>query len=151
MGDRNIQSMVLRLINQVKLPGHQFHMVVLPEDAYPRIEQFPDVESLITAIKGYLGKPIHLFPFLGQVFAITSGPHHHLRTPYGLFPLFAMPEGNEIPDLQYGWVGPNLSHPQAPTSDIPEVAQGDGVATREPAEAAGDDEDDDGGTPIFTS
>lgn len=121
MGNPTVQAMVMQMFNQTKFPGQGFHMVVLPEDAWPRVETFETVEKLITGIRSYLGTPTHVFPFIGQLLGITAGPNHHLRTPYGMLPLFDIPTADEAEEVEYGWLGPNLHRPEAPQMGDEEV------------------------------
>lgn len=132
MGNPTVQAMVMQLFNQSKLAGQEFHMVVLPEDDWPAIETYDTIEKLIEAIKGYLGTPTHIFPFVGQVMGITSGPNHHLRTPYGMLPLFSIPTEDDVEEVEYGWVGPSLQRPEAPQSYDDEIID---EAAEEAAEA----------------
>lgn len=123
MGNPTVQALVMQLFNQSKLPGQKFHMVVLPEDAWPSVETFDTIEDLIKAIKERLGTPCHVFPFIGQVMGITAGPNHHLRTPYGMLPLFDIPTEDEAEEVQYGWIGPNLHRPEAPQASDDDVVE----------------------------
>lgn len=114
-----VQTLISSLLNQGRNADQRYHLVVLPEDDWPRTEEFDDVNDMIARIRELLTQPCHLFPFLGTRLAITKEPNRFLRTPLGSLPLFDMPSESEMFDEEHGWVGPALDKPQAP-SDVPD-------------------------------
>lgn len=112
--------------------------MVFPEDDWPRCEEFDDVKQLINRIKEMLGKPCHLYPFLGNKLTITKGPNHYLMTPMGPLPLFDLPNPDEVDPAEHGWVGPERQIPAPPTLSEVEDSQHEAEADDEAAQDARD-------------
>jgi len=114
------QTLLAALLNQQRQTDQMYHLVVIPEDDWPRVEAFECVTELITVVRELLGTSCHLFPFLGQRLIVTRGPNRFLRTPLGALPLFEIPEGDSLDDEEFGWVGPSLDKNVAPTDPLEE-------------------------------
>ncbi len=114
-----VQTLISTILNQTRAVDQRYHLVVLPEDDWPRTEEFDDVKDMIARVRELLDTPCHLFPFLGTKLAITKGPNRFLRTPLGALPLFDIPAEGQMDDEDHGWMGPSLDKPQAPT-DVPD-------------------------------
>ena len=115
-----MQSMLLQTLNSQRTVGQKFIMMVLFDDAWPKYEEFDDVQQLVRRIKELLGKPCALSVFLGCRLHITQGPNRYLQTPFGPIPLFDLPDGNAVGVQDFGWVGPEMNTPQPPTTDTEE-------------------------------
>lgn len=121
-----VHTLISTLLNQTRAADQRYHLVVLPEDDWPRTEEFDDVKDMIARVQELLDTPCHLFPFLGTKLAITKGPNRFLRTPLGALPLFDIPTEGQMDDEDHGWMGPSLDKPQAPT-DVTEDHDDDEV------------------------
>jgi hypothetical protein len=135
-------SMLTQLMNSQRPPAQKFMLVVLPEDDWPRVEEYNDISELIASIQTLLGTPCHLFPFLGNKLTITQGPNHFLLTPMGPIPLFTLPEPAEDNAVEHGWVGPERAMPQPPTARQVEQARHDREAEEDAAQALVNEEMD---------
>lgn len=153
MAQPAIQDMLTMLINQTKLAGQAFYLVVVPEDNYPRVEEYTTFEALLAAIKGYVKTYVCLFPFLGQRMGITDGEHRHLRTPYGLFPLFDIPKEDMLVESPHGWVGPQEDQPDTQFDEVDEEETAEIVDDSEgelsPAVNTQPEDVDQDDTPVF--
>ncbi len=109
-----VASLVAQVLNAQRQVGQKFLLLVLPEDDWPRCEEFDTVDGLVSRIKALLGEPCHLFPFMGTQLTITQGPNRFLRTPLGAVPLFDIPDPDTSDPTEYGWVGPSLAQPGPP-------------------------------------
>lgn len=117
IADPAVASLLKQTLNNQRTQAQKFLLLVLPEDDWPRLHEYEDVNQLITAIKELLGTNCHIFPFLGHKLGITEGPNRFLITPYGPLPLFDIPEPDQIGEAEYGWVGSSLDRPVLPTTD----------------------------------
>lgn len=154
-------SMMMQTLNQQRPAAQQFHLMVLPEAGWPTFEAYDDVTQLVARVKALIGQPYCLFAFLGFRLPITNGPLRYLQTPMGALPLFDIPNADAAPTAEFGWVGPDMDIPVAPTSDTEEVpipedlpsAQGDAQQvqplTMQPEQPPGSVEAMSGGTPMF--
>lgn len=152
--DPAMTSLITRFLNNQRQAAQQFHLLILPDDGWPSIETFDDVNQLIERIKGLLGTPVCLCPFLGYKLSITEGPNRFLMTPMGSLRLFDIPDPEQIPATRYGWVGPSLDTPQPPmddtdpaddvVTDVP-IVESNAPAEELPEPAP----DSSGNTPIF--
>jgi len=118
--DAATASLVSQVLNANRQVGQKFLLLVLPEDDWPRCEEFDVVTHLVDRIKELLGECCHLFPFLGMSLAITEGPNRFLQTPFGALPLFDLPDPSTVDATQFGWVGPEIDRPQAPGAQLDE-------------------------------
>lgn len=101
-----VQDLMRSLIDSQRQAGQSFYLVVVPDDATPRIEEFSTVGAQIDRIIELLGTECALFPFLGHKLSITRGPTRFLRTPFGgMLPLFRIPPPEEAEIEETGWVG----------------------------------------------
>ena len=135
-------TLVQQLIENARGADQQFYLVILPEDASPRVETFSSVESLQARIMELLGTEVSLFPFMGYWLGITRGDNRFLHTPFGVLPLFELPVPDESAIDNTGWVGTEtreLDIPEHPTP--PRVMEDDGED-----EDTVEDEDD---TPVL--
>ena len=114
-------SMMMQTLNNQRPAAQKFHLMVLPEAGWPTFEEYDDVTQLIARIKEMIGQPFCLFAFLGFRLPITNGPLRYLHTPMGALPLFDIPNADSAPTAEFGWVGPDMDIPVAPTSDTEEV------------------------------
>ena len=125
-----MQTLISQLLNQSRSPDQTFIMVVVPDDAPPTLEQFDSVELLQARIGVLLEQDVHLFPFLGTRLGISKGPNRHLITPFGVLPLYTIPNVDQLELEDDGFVGKSRDIYQAPQS------------AAEPTEAVEGDEDD---------
>lgn len=154
-------SMMMQTLNQQRPAAQKFHLMVLPEAGWPTFEEYDDVTQLVARVKALIGQPYCLFAFLGFRLPITNGPLRYLQTPMGALPLFDIPNADAAPTAEFGWVGPDMDIPVAPTSDTEEVpipedlpsAQGDAQQvqplTMQPEQPPGSAGATPGGTPMF--
>jgi hypothetical protein len=133
--------------------GQKYHIVVLPETEYPRLETFETVPEMIQRIQVLLGDEVSLFPFVGNFMPITKGPHRFLLTPYGPLPLFHIPTPEELEMEATGYVGPTPTEfaipiPRDAPVPIPQPVSVDppqsGPAAPQTASESGKDADPDG-------
>lgn len=120
-----MQMVAETMINRCKAPDQKFYLVVLPDNAFPRIEEYESIELLRRGIQNLIGQNVWLFPFMGYHFGISRGPHRYLMTPFGPLPLFETPDPQTAQLEEDGFVGiveEELEAPSAP-SDGPEVRQ----------------------------
>jgi len=103
--DEAHSSLMRQAVNTTRPAGYRFLLVVVPEDAHPRCEEFATVEALIARIKELLNTPCYLFPQIGQRLGITKGRDRFLTTSWGNFPLFDVPTMDEVVETATGWVG----------------------------------------------
>jgi len=115
-----MQDMLRQLMNASAVQGQKYYLVVIPEDAHPRIETFEQIERLQHRIIDLLGQNCSLFPFLGHWLGISRGQWKYLVTPYGSMPLFNIPAPGEIQVDESGWVGEDDQELVIP-SVMPEV------------------------------
>lgn len=115
--DPAYRSMVEQVMTQQRPASQKFYIVVLPEDEWPRCEEFSDMTEMVDRIKGLIGTGVCLFPFLGHQLTITEGVNRFLLTPMGSIALFDLPNPENTPVAKNGWVGPSMDTPQAPTEE----------------------------------
>lgn len=125
-----LTSMLMQVMNAQRPAAHRFILMVLPEDNWPTIEEFDDIAVLVARIKEFLGKPVCLFAFLGNRLTITAGDNRYLMTPMGSIPLFELPDPEQATAAEFGWVGPSMDKPRAPTdedggADLPDETEPD--------------------------
>ncbi len=113
-------SLITQSLNVNRQADQKFVLLILPEDNWPRCEEFDVVQQLVARIKELLGTPCCLHAFLGHRLNITAGPHRFLTTPMGSLPLFDLPEPERAPLAEFGWVGADMDTPQAPLTDTEE-------------------------------
>jgi hypothetical protein len=109
-----VVDLFMRVVDAQRQATQRFCLLIVPEDNYPRFEEFDTVAALVTAIRSYADTDFHLFPFLGTRLPITKGPFRFLRTPFGgNIPLFDMIDEN-APEEEHGWMGktalPDIHH-----------------------------------------
>ena len=125
-------TLVQQLIENARGADQQFYLVILPEDASPRVETFAGVESLQARIMELLGTEVSLFPFMGYWLGITHGENRFLHTPFGVLPLFELPVPDESAIDNTGWVGTESRdldippHPAAAVATTDDAGDGDG-------------------------
>lgn len=154
-------SMMMQTLNQQRPAAQKFHLMVLPEAGWPTFEEYDDVTQLVARVKALIGQPYCLFAFLGFRLPITNGPLRYLQTPMGALPLFDIPNADAAPTAEFGWVGPDMDIPVAPTSDTEEVPIQDDLPaspgdaqqvqplTMQPEQPPGSAGATPGGTPMF--
>jgi hypothetical protein len=133
-----LSTLVEQVLAANRMAGQKFYVVVVPEDALPRVESFDDVNSLMTALKRFLNTENSVFPILGTFMPITEGPYRFLMTPFGALPLFNMPTPDTMVADAHGWMG-GVSPGDGRPSAAPQVAD----AFDDPAalaEALGEDD-----------
>lgn len=123
--DPALASLLQQALNMRQPTPQQFLLFVVPEDAFPRVETFPDVQKQIARLRELRGSPCHAFPAMGHLFQLTGGDYPFLRTPMGDFPLFEIVSPQEADVLSHGWLGPSMDQPQAPISERPPVSADD--------------------------
>ena len=151
-----LTSLLTQVFNSQRQTGQRFILMVLPEDDWPRSEEFLEVQQLVDRVKELLGTPVHLYAFMGHRLQITKGPNRYLQTPIGALPLFDIPAGDTAEEEDHGWMGPSMDKPEAPTSDSmeeddeEELAEGDATpeAATVPAIESGEPAEE-GDTPMF--
>jgi hypothetical protein len=138
-GTNAFQALVQQLLDANRGHDQRYYVVVIPEDAMPRIDAYDSLQELITALIPMLGTPVSLFPFMGYRLGITRGPQRYLQTPFGPFPLFRTPAPGEADLVPDGWVGaePQLTVPQAPVEPTGDELPADAA---EPADGLPEDE-----------
>lgn len=129
-------SMITQTLNQQRPAAQKFHLMLLPETGWPTFEEFEDVNQLIARVKGLIGQPFCLFAFLGFRLAISNGPLRYLHTPMGALPLFDIPNADGAPPAEFGWVGPDMDIPTAPTSETAEFVEDEEELPTTPVEFA---------------
>lgn len=132
------------MLDAYRAHGQAFFLVVVPEDDNPKLLTYNSVSELVTAIQGYLGQPVSLFPFLGHAMAITKAPRY-LKTPAGMLPLFAIPKPDELEYETGGYVGTDSNELAiAQSLSPPAVDEGDDppAPADDPAMASHDDGSD---------
>lgn len=117
INDPAMASLLTQVMAAQRPAGTEFLLLVLPEDDYPRVEKFPQVEQLVARIKQLLGMPVHVYAFLGNQLRITKGPNSYLQTPYGALPLFDVPDAAEADEVDHGWLGGSLEKLTPPEND----------------------------------
>lgn len=103
--DAATDSLLRATLNANRRVHQSFHVLVIPEDNWPRVEPFDDIDATIARVKSLLGTNCHLFVFMGQRLTITKGPNRFLQTPYGSLPLFDIPAPDAVDAEDHGWVG----------------------------------------------
>jgi len=117
-----LTTLLTQVFNSQRQTGQKFILLVMPEDDWPRTEEFLDVQQLVNRIKELDGQPVHLYAFMGHRLQITKGPNRYLQTPIGALPLFDIPAGDTAEEEDHGWVGPSMDKPEAPTAEQVEDA-----------------------------
>lgn len=138
-----VQDLLQQLLTQQRMEGQQFFLVVLPDDAAPRLEEFTDSVTLVARIRTLIGADVYLFPFLGHALKITRGPHRYLTTPFGPLPLFSIPSVDALEVEDSGYVGvspPSLEPPEAPEPPDDDIEDDEDVDDYAEAADAGEDD-----------
>lgn len=115
-----LQSLARQLNNHHRGQDQKFHLVLVPDDAHPRVMTFDTIEELIAEIQNHLDTPTSLFPVMGNLMRISKPPHRYLQTPFGVLPLFVLPGQDELEFEQDGFVGEpekELAAPAPPDDD----------------------------------
>jgi len=126
-----------QVLDQWRLAGQQFFLVVLPDAGPPRQLVYSTSHELTDAIQALLGQDVSLFAFLGYSLAISKGPHRYLVTPVGSLPLFPAPRIDEMEFEENGFVGkpkPELAPPTQPEDAVAEEVENGEPDSGPPAE-----------------
>ena len=156
--DPAMSSMLRRVLDAQKPPAQKFFLLLVPEDDWPRVEEFTEIDACVDRIKELIGEPYHVYPFMGHHMSITAGPNRFLKTPMGPVPLFEIPDPEEIDSQEHGWLGPKSNLNLPPTAEEVDQNRNETEDTDDSDEDAGDDENsedttedqpDEDDTPVF--
>jgi len=158
--DPTIASLLSAALTNQRQAAQKFHLIIFPENDWPRCEEYTTADELVAVLKSLLGTNCHVYPFLGHRMVVTAGPHHFLKTPYGALPLFDLTGPDGAQEVEHGWLGDSLHPPMAPQPDeenphatpagdsdefLPAGSPGSGMADNHFEE---DDSDTDDGIPV---
>lgn len=140
-----VQDLLYQLLNRQKAADQCYYLVVIAEDALPRVEEYLRIEEMIARIREYTEQEVAVFPFLGYYLPISKGPYRYLKTPFGhVLPVFQIPEPDALEFEPHGWLGREQQELEAPVVREDETMT---AGREEPAYDAQDGEDDE--TPVW--
>jgi len=129
----NVAELMKTLVDRQRTADQGYFMVVVPDDAMPRVEQFESIDQLILGIQELENEDVAVFPFLGHYMPISKGPYRYMRTPFGhAMPLFTIPDVDALEFEEHGWLGREQDGEELPPASAPDAADED----------LGDDSDD---------